>query len=135
MPYFISGVTADHQNLIARTPAQFKSMNDIDVKTRHRVMAIDPAGHTVTVRDLQTGHEYLEGYTRLLISTGAEAFVPPIEGTELEGVFTLRRLTDSLRIKRYLADACPRRAVIVGAGPIGMEMCESFATLGLEVTA
>jgi len=134
MPYFISGVTADHQNLIARTPAQFKSMNDIDVKTRHRVMAIDPAGHTVTVRDLQTGHEYLEGYTRLLISTGAEAFVPPIEGTELEGVFTLRRLTDSLRIKRYLADARPRRAVIVGAGPIGMEMCESFATLGLEVT-
>ncbi|HEY5493481.1 MAG TPA: FAD-dependent oxidoreductase [Candidatus Anoxymicrobiaceae bacterium] len=134
MPYFISGVTADHTNLIARTPDEFKSMNDIDVLPRHRVTSIDPDEHTVTVRDLTFGRDRVEPYTRLLLSTGAEAFVPPVEGTGLEGVFTLRRLGDSLRIKRYLADARPRRVVIVGAGPIGMEMCESFSTLGLEVT-
>ena len=134
MPYFIGGVTADHHNLVARTPAEFKSMNDIDVLTRHEVLSIQAEDHTVTVRDLSSGREFEVPYTRLLLTTGADAVVPPVEGAGLEGVFTLRRLEDSVRIKEFISGHRPRRSVIVGGGPIGMEMCEALAALGLEVT-
>ncbi|MHB8896378.1 MAG: FAD-dependent oxidoreductase [Candidatus Geothermincolia bacterium] len=134
MPYFISGVTADHQDLVARRPVEFKQINDVDLLTRHRVLAIDAGNRTVRVADLEGGSEFDAPYTRLLVSTGARAFVPPFEGTGLSGVFTLRKLADSIRIKEFLRARKPRRAVIVGAGPIGLEMCESLRTLGLEVT-
>lgn len=134
MPYFISGVTADHQNLVARQPSEFKVQNDVDLLTRHHVLSIDAANHTVRVADLDGGREFDEPWSRLLISTGARAFIPPLDGTALEGVFTLRRLADSVRIKEYLASERTARVVIAGAGPIGLEMCESFRILGLDVT-
>jgi NADPH-dependent 2,4-dienoyl-CoA reductase/sulfur reductase-like enzyme len=134
MPYFISGVTADHNDLVARQPSEFKKLNDVDVLTRHRALGIDAANHTVRIADLEGGSEFEAHYTRLLISTGARAFVPPLDGVSLEGVFTIRRLADSIRIKKFVKDRHPTRAVIVGAGPIGMEMCESFRGIGLEVT-
>jgi NADPH-dependent 2,4-dienoyl-CoA reductase/sulfur reductase-like enzyme len=134
MPYFISGVTADHNDLVARQPEEFKTLNQVDVRTRQRVVSIDPDGHLVRVLDLDAGREFEAPYTRLLISTGARAFVPPIDGAGLAGVFTLRRLADSVAIKEFIRARKPRRTLIVGAGPIGLEMCESFRTLGLEVT-
>ena len=134
MPYYISGVTADHTDLIARTPQEFKKMNQVDVLTRHRVLSIDAGERVVRVADLEGGREFDAPYTKLLISTGAKAFVPPMDGVELQGVFTLRRLADSVVIKEFIKARRPRRALIVGAGPIGIEMCESFRTLGLEVT-
>jgi CoA-dependent NAD(P)H sulfur oxidoreductase len=134
MPYFISGVTADHNDLVARQPAEFKKLNDVDVHTRHRALGIDSANHTVRIADLDGGNEFDAHYTHLLLSTGAQAFVPPVDGTALDGVFTIRRLADSIRIKEFLKEKRPARAVIVGAGPIGMEMCESFRGVGLEVT-
>jgi NADPH-dependent 2,4-dienoyl-CoA reductase/sulfur reductase-like enzyme len=134
MPYFISGVTADHNDLVARQPAEFKTKNDVDVHVRHRALGIDAANHSVRIADLDGGNEFDAHYTRLLISTGARAFVPPVDGTTLDGVFTIRRLADSIRIKKFLKEKRPTRAVIVGAGPIGMEMCESFRSIGLEVT-
>jgi len=134
MPYYISGVTADHDSLIARQPAEFKKLNDIDVRTRHKALSIDAGKGTVRITDLDAGREFDEPYTRLLITTGARAFVPPIAGADLPGVFVLRRLADSIKIKEFLKSSKPAHAVIVGAGPIGLEMCESFRTLGLEVT-
>lgn len=134
MPYYISGVTADYNLLIARTPHEFKSMNDIEIRTRHEVLSIDPGLHSIHVRDMTSETEFDDEYTRLLISTGARAFVPPVEGTGLAGVFTIRRLEDGIRIKDHIKAASPRRAVIVGSGPIGLEMCESLRTVGLEVT-
>jgi CoA-dependent NAD(P)H sulfur oxidoreductase len=134
MPYYISGVTADHNDLVARQPKEFKEQNGIDVKRRHRALSLDTADHEVVIADLESGRESVVGYSKLLLTTGASAFMPPVEGTEAEGVYTLRRLSDSIRIKRFLSSATPRRAVIVGSGPIGIEMCESFRRLGLEVS-
>lgn len=134
MPYFISGVTADYQSLVARTPEEFKKLNDIDVVTRHRVLEIDPGGMRVKVADLEANSEFWDDYTHLLISTGASAFVPPVGGVGLKGCFTLRRLSDSIAIKRFLKERRPLRAVVAGAGPIGAEMCESFRSVGLEVS-
>lgn len=134
MPYYISGVTADHMNLVARKPSEFKSLNDVDLLTRHRVLSIDTSERVARVADLEGGSEFDAPFTALLIATGASAIVPPIEGVDLEGVFTLRKLADSVRIKEFLEERRPARALIVGGGPIGLEMCESFRRLGLEVT-
>lgn len=133
MPYFIGGVTGDHRSLVARTPEQFRARNGVEVLTRHRAEKIDPVNKRVRVRDLEGGSEFWSSYSRLLLSTGASPFVPSIPGTDLSGVFTLRSLEDSLAIRDFLKSARPRRAVIVGAGPIGMEMCEAFSAAGLEV--
>lgn len=134
MPYYISGVTADYNSLIARTPEEFHAKNGVDVLTGHRVLEIDAAGRRVKVADLEGGREFWSEYTRLLISTGASAFVPPVDGVSLEGCFLLRKLADSIAIKAFLEKKNPSRAVIIGAGPIGMEMCESFRLAGLEVS-
>ena len=135
MPYFIGGVTADYRDLIARTPGQFRKKNRVEVLTRHRVTSIDPENRRVRVVDLDGGGESWSAYTKLLIATGASAFVPPVPGTGLTGVFTLRKLEHSIAIKEFLRSARPGRAVVVGAGPIGVEMCEAFRGAGLEVTA
>lgn len=134
MPYYISGVTAEHTSLVARTPEEFKSQNDVDMLTGYRALEVDPERHTVKIRRLATGQESASSYSKLLITTGADAIVPPVEGTGLTGVFTLRKLADSVRLKDYIVDASPSRAVIVGAGPIGLEMCEAFLALGIGVT-
>lgn len=127
-------MTADYRSLIARTPAEFKSLNGIDVLTGHEVMSVDPAEKSIRVRDAASGREYDDRYDRLLFSTGASAFVPPFEGARLEGVFTVRHLADGLRIKEYLTGLSSRRAVVVGSGPIGLEMCEALRSVGLDVT-
>jgi NADPH-dependent 2,4-dienoyl-CoA reductase/sulfur reductase-like enzyme len=134
MPYFISGVTADYHDLIARTPEEFRLKNGVEVLVRHRVLEIEPGEKRVKVVDLSSGREFYDEYTRLMIATGARAFVPPIDGIGLDGCFMLRKLDDSLRIKAFLEDRKPRKALVVGAGPIGLEMCESFRTAGLDVT-
>ncbi len=134
MPYFISGVTAEHTDLIARQPSEFKTLNDIDVRIRHRVVEIDAVNHTVRVEDVIESRKSEVPYTRLLIATGAQAIVPGVDGTGLSGVFTLRKLDDSVRIRQFIMHRRPRRTVVVGAGPVGLEMCESFRSLGMEVT-
>ncbi len=133
MPYYIGGVTADWHQLVARTPEEFKRSNDIDVLIRHEVTAIDAADGSLRVRDLASGREFSDGYDALLLATGATAFVPPLPGGDLPGVFTLRSLADGLALKRYLDERRPQRAVIAGAGSIGLEMCEALRRLGLEV--
>jgi CoA-dependent NAD(P)H sulfur oxidoreductase len=127
-------VTADYNSLIARTPEEFRRKNSVDVLTRHRVTRIDPDARRVMVADVGGGGESWMDYTVLLLATGASAFVPPVEGIRLDGCFLLRKLADSIAIKDFLASKRPARAVVVGAGPIGMEMCESFRSLGLEVS-
>lgn len=127
-------MTADYHGLIARTPEEFRQKNRVSALTGHRVTAIDPGAGKVDVTDLATGRGFSDSYTRLLLSTGAYPFAPPIPGVEANGCFTLRTLEDGLRIKSFVKETEPRRAVIVGAGPIGMEMSESFKILGMEVT-
>ena len=80
MPYFISGVTADHRELVARTPHEFREKNGVDVFTGHRVQEIDPQNRTVLVEDLKESRRFRDEYTRLLISTGARAYLPPVDG-------------------------------------------------------
>nr|MBA3617267.1 FAD-dependent oxidoreductase [Rubrobacteraceae bacterium] len=133
LPYYLSGVVGERENLIARTPEQFAD-KDIEVLVRHRVESIDAAGKKLSVRDLRTDKVFDDTYDRLIIATGARAVLPPIPGAELEGVFKLRFLTDSDEIRRYIEERSPGKATIVGGGYIGLEVAENLCRLGMEVS-
>ncbi len=133
MPYLIAGDIPDPHQLIVRTPEQMGEQG-IAVHIRHEVTAIDPEARTVTVRDLQGGHESAQGYDRLVIATGARPAWPPLPGSDLDGVFGLRSLESGLHLQRFLDEHKPDRAVVIGGGYIGVEMAETFRRLGLDVT-
>lgn len=134
MPYNLLDPARAMDDLVVITPERFRAERGIDVRTGHEVTALDLARRTVAARDLATGRAYELGYDALVLATGAQAVRPPLPGLERPGVFLLRELTDGAAMKRFLAEAAPRRAVIVGAGYIGMEMAEALRGRGLEVT-
>jgi len=133
LPYFIGGHSPNWRRLLARLPEEFESRQNIRVFLRHRVNEIDPENRRVRVADLEGVSESSISYDRLIIATGAAPFVPPISGRELEGVFVLRSLTHALEMKSFIDLRAPHRAVIVGGGAIGLEMCEALRLLGMEV--
>ncbi len=132
LPYLLSGTVESRERLIARTPEDF-ARQEIEVHVRHRVESVDPERKTLTVRNLESGEEFEDHYDRLLLATGAAANLPPIPGAELEGVSVLRFLSDADRILAHIREHSPRRAVIVGAGYIGLEVAENLRELGMEV--
>ncbi len=133
MPYNIEDPQRDIEDLVVITPAEFRHARGIDVRIRHEVCAIDPTHKTLAVRDFVNGRDYVQDYDRLVIATGARAVRLPIPGLDLPGVFQLRELTDGAAIKRFLDDSSPRRATIIGAGMIGMEMADVLTRRGLTV--
>ncbi|HEX7364455.1 MAG TPA: FAD-dependent oxidoreductase [Dehalococcoidia bacterium] len=134
MPYLISDKVKSPNNLVVYDAKFFKEQRDIDVILYNEARQIFPQRKTVAVKDLKTGEETEYKYDKLLISTGARAFVPPIKGIDLQGVFTLREFQDGVAIKEYIRKNSPGKGLIVGGGYIGMEMAESFSAAGLQVT-
>src|SRR3954451_10977432 len=121
LPYLISGVVEDRDALVARTPEQFAE-KDVAVLTRHRVERISPDDKKLVVKNLVTGEELEDSYDRLIISTGARAILPSIDGADLAGVFVLRFLTDSDKICSFIKERSPKKAVVVGGGYVGLEI-------------
>jgi CoA-dependent NAD(P)H sulfur oxidoreductase len=133
LPYLLSGVVEERDDLVARTPEQFAEKG-IEVLVRHRVERIDTTGKNLSVLNLKTGKAFEDTYDRLVIATGARAVLPSIPGVELEGVFKLRFLTDSDKIGGYIEERSPKKATIVGGGYIGLEVAENLCRLGMEVS-
>jgi len=133
LPYFLSGVVQNRGDLVARTPEQFAE-KDVEVLVCHRVESIDSENKTLTVRDLATDKEFEDSYDRLIIATGAKSILPPIEGADLDGVFSLRFLTDADTIMEYVRERSPEKAVIVGGGYIGLELAENLKEIGMDVS-
>lgn len=133
LPYYIGGVIGEREKLFVQTPEAFGVRFRIDVRTENEVIFIDKAKKTITVRQASED-TYEESYDALLISTGASPVRPPLPGIDSEGIFTLRNITDTDRIKAY-TDAHPiRRAVVVGGGFIGLEMAENLHHRGAKVS-
>ena len=131
LPYHLGGAIPERQSLLVQTAERLNARYDLDVRVRHEVLAIDRAAKEVAVRDLERGREYRLGYDALLLSPGAEPVRPPIPGMALPRVFTLRSLPD---LDALLAAASgARRALVLGAGFIGLELAEAFRRRGLEV--
>ena len=132
LPYYIGGVIEDRDRLFVQTPAEFGVRLNVDVRTRSEVTAIDRANRVVTVKTAD-GKVYTETYDKLLLSPGASPVRPPLPGIDSEGIFTLRNINDTDRIKRYVTEKGVKRAVIVGGGFIGLEMAENLKHAGAEV--
>ena len=133
LPYYIGGVIADRDNLFVQTPEGFGKRFNIDVRVENEVTAIDTAAKKVTVKKTD-GTSYTESYDKLLLSPGSNPVVPPLKGIEADGIFTLRNVTDTDRIKSYLNTHKVQDAVVVGGGFIGLEMAENLKHAGANVS-
>ena len=134
LPYFIGDVIQDKNELTLQTPESFRARFNVEVRVRSEVTAVHAEKKTVTVKNLETGESYEESYDKLVLSPGAKPILPPMEGAQLEEVFTIRNIPDTYQVKSYLLEHHPKRAVVVGGGYIGMEMAENLHRAGLEVT-
>ncbi len=133
-PYYIGGVIQNRDALLASTPERFKNRYQVDVRTRTEVKRILKDEKAVEVEELDTGKVYRERYDKLILSPGASPVIPQIEGVNLDGIFTLRNLSDADKIVRFINERNPQRALVVGAGFIGLELVENLRRRGMEVT-
>jgi NADPH-dependent 2,4-dienoyl-CoA reductase/sulfur reductase-like enzyme len=135
IPYWIAG-DLEHgaDQLIARTPEEHRK-NHIDLRMRTEVEGIDLDAGRVHVRDLQTGTATTHAYDHLVVAMGAVPIMPDLPGMDAGNVFGVQTLEDGEAVLNALdAEPRPKRAVVVGAGYIGVEMAEAMVRHGLDVT-
>ena len=133
IPYYVSGLVASADALVARSPETFRQKYAIDVRTNHDVTDVDIEGRRVRVRAPGEDAEFWEPYGELLIATGALPVWPDLPGGQANGIFGLSTLASGIAVHRYLDRERPRAAVIVGGGYIGLEMAEALVRRGLDV--
>ncbi|MFZ2782884.1 MAG: FAD-dependent oxidoreductase [Sediminibacterium sp.] len=134
LPYYIGEVITERNKLFVQTATSFKQRFNIDARVQAEVLKIDTATKNVQVKNLQTGETYTESYDKLVLSPGAEPVRPPLDGINSEGIFTLRNVMDTDKIKEYVSRFPKGKAVVIGAGFIGLEMAENLHHLGMSVT-
>ncbi|WP_112471224.1 FAD-dependent oxidoreductase [Streptomyces triticisoli] len=133
IPYWVSGDVDERDRLIARTPEEHRA-RDIDLRMRTEVTEIDVAAGRVRARDVDSGAESWTSYDKLVIATGARPIRPGMPGADAPGVHGVQTLDDGQALLDSLTRARGRRAVVVGAGYIGVEMAEALIKRGYEVT-
>jgi NADPH-dependent 2,4-dienoyl-CoA reductase/sulfur reductase-like enzyme len=151
LPYYVKGEIQDLESLVSVTPEEFREERDIDLRTGHEVVAVDPEDRTVTARG--PDGEVVQPYDDLLFATGAAAVTPPIDGLDREGVYTLGSMSDGKELREYVSRArsegdlrqpdegpacqflgtCNGPVGVVGGGYIGVEMAEALAANDFEV--
>jgi NADPH-dependent 2,4-dienoyl-CoA reductase/sulfur reductase-like enzyme/rhodanese-related sulfurtransferase len=134
LPYYIGGVIEDRANLLVTTSKAFMNRYNVDVRNNSEVLAIDRNEKTILIRDLNASEQYTESYDKMILAPGAEPVRPPIPGIDLDGVFHLRDIPDSDRIKGIIDSKSPKSAVVVGGGFIGLEMAENVILRGVNAT-
>ena len=133
LPYHIGGEIVERDELLVQTPASLRRRFRLDVRVRHEVLAIHRTRQVVEVMDLEAGRRFEQPYDAIVLSPGAAPLRPPIPGLELPGVHTLRNMADMDAIKAQV-DAKPGgRALLLGAGFIGLEMAEALTQRGWKV--
>ncbi|HUI25128.1 MAG TPA: FAD-dependent oxidoreductase, partial [Candidatus Kryptonia bacterium] len=133
LPYYVGNVIADERTLLVASREMFRERFNIEVHTENEVTRIDRDAHTITVRDVRTDQTRSEHYDVLVLSPGAAPIRPPLPGVDLPGVFAVRSIPDSRRIRSWIADRSAKSAVVVGGGFIGLEMAENLIHRELSV--
>lgn len=134
LPYYIGDVITEKDKLLVQTPEKMHERFNIDVRINSEVIQIIPKQKLVKVYNHAENRTYTESYDKLILSPGAEPVRPPIPGIDSERIFTLRNIPDTYRIKDYVDNIRPKRAVVVGAGFIGLEVAENLHAKGIKVT-
>ena len=133
LPYYVGGFFEDSNEMIARTPEEFKK-SGIEIFTKHEVTEVDFDAKKLKINNLESGKEITESYDKLMIASGARAIIPPIKNVNLENVITLKSMEDGNKIKSLLSDPEIKNVTIIGAGFIGLEAVEAAKQKGKEVT-
>jgi NADPH-dependent 2,4-dienoyl-CoA reductase/sulfur reductase-like enzyme len=131
IPYFLGGTVPHAESLLAYPPEEFRDQRGIDLRLRTRVTRIDPDAHQVHLSD-ESGTGPL-GYDALIVASGADPVRPPVPGLDHDRVFTIRSLDEAIELRRLLDTGTARRAIVVGAGYIGLETAEALVCAGLDV--
>lgn len=133
LPYYVSGEISDREKLLVQTPESLKARFNLDVRPFSEATEINSEKKQVTIKSAESTYEL--SYDQLILSPGAKPFIPPLNGLEeADNIFTLRNVPDVDKIMDSLETTKPEKAVVVGAGFIGLEMAENLAKRGLEVT-
>ena len=132
LPYHVGNVIPERSSLLVVTPKMFRARTEIDVRTRQEVTAINREAKTVTVHNLDSGDRYEETYDKLVLATGSTPIRPPLPGIDDPDVMQLWSIPDMDRIKAHV-DKGAKRAVVVGAGFIGLEVAENLRERGVDV--
>lgn len=134
LPYYIGEVITEKDKLLVQTPEKMKERFNIDVRVNSEVTKVNPDNKTVEIFNKIDNKVYTETYDKLILSPGAEPIKPKLSGIESSRIFTLRNIPDTYRIKDYVDHMKPRRAIVVGAGFIGLEVAENLHKRGVKVT-
>jgi NADPH-dependent 2,4-dienoyl-CoA reductase/sulfur reductase-like enzyme/rhodanese-related sulfurtransferase len=134
LPYYVGNIIADERKLLVASSDTFRERFNIAVHTETEVTAINRDARSLTVRDLRTGTTRQEPYDVLVLSPGAAPIRPPLPGVDLPGVFAVRSIPDSRRIRAWIVSRRAKTAVVVGGGFIGLEMVENLIHRELSVT-
>lgn len=132
IPYYLSGVVSQHEELISISPEKFREERRIDLRLRTKAVGIDLAGRSVRLRD-STGERSL-GFDRLVVAAGASPIVPSLPGVDHERVFLIRTMEEAIRFRSLLDQGQVKRCLVVGAGYIGLEIADALAERGCSVT-
>jgi len=132
LPYFIGDVIVEEDKLLVATPELFKNRFKIQVCTDTEVISIDRDNKSIIVNDKKSGQNRVEQYDALVLSTGASAVWPEIKGIDLPGIYALRTIPDSRKIRSALNNI--KNAVVMGAGYLGLELAENLVKRGVDVT-
>lgn len=133
LPYYIGDTIKDRSKLLVQTPEAMHRRFKLDIRTKSEVTSIDPVSKTVRVNSEARG-DYDESYDYLILSPGAKPIRPDIHGMNSSKIYTLRNIADTDRIKKRVAEANTRSAIVVGGGFIGVEMAENLKEAGLDVS-
>lgn len=134
LPYYVGDVITDEKKLLVANTELFKHRFNIEVRLENEVLEIDRDAREISVKDLNSGQVYRERYDALVLAPGASPLRPPLPGIDLPGIFALRTIPDSRRIREWIVERQVQQAVIVGGGFIGLEMAENLVKRGIAVT-
>src|ERR1035437_3599313 len=134
MPYFIQNIRQKPEALIVLTPEEALKQKGVDVRIKSEVLDINVKSKKISVSCEGTSCVESHPYDKLVIAAGAQPVKPDIPGIQNPGVFFLKTLSDAIRLKSFLLESKPKKAVLIAEGHIGLEMAEVFLSFGIEVT-
>ena len=134
LPYYVGGMIEEPEELIVNTPQKYAALTGVTVLTQKEAISLNTQEKSITTRDTETKVEETFFYDKLVIATGASPAVLPVKGIELSGVFTMRTPQDAIGVRSYVEEQNIKKAVVVGAGFIGLEMAENLQQKGVAVT-
>ncbi len=134
LPYYVGGLIESRDELIVNTPQKYAGLTGVEVKTGKEAVGLNADRKEITVRDTETGTEEICFYDKLVLAVGASPAVLPVPGTDKQGVFKMRTPDDAIQIRSYAEEHQVKKAVVIGAGFIGLEAAENLKAKGIQVT-